>query len=58
MRNREFYALFLDSIREIGSQNFSSEHVNAVMQDYLEIWTPLMSDYYKRFGDSLFFWKD
>ncbi len=58
MRNREFYALFLDSIREIGSQNFSSEHVNAVMQDYLEIWTPLMSDYYKRFGDSRFFWKD
>ena len=58
IRNHEFYELFMNSMREIGRQNFSSEHVNTVMQDYLDIWTPLMPDYYKRFGDARYYWKN
>ena len=58
IRNREFYALFLDAIREIGSRNFSPEKVDAAMEKYGDIWDPLMPDCYKRFGDSASSWEN
>ena len=58
IRNREFYDLFLDSIREIGSRNFSVERVTDAMREYADIWEPLMPDYYKRFGNTDYLWNN
>ena len=56
IRNREFYNLFLDSLKEIGSRNYNIENVQAAMQEYGAVWEPLMPDYYKRFGNTSFLW--
>ena len=50
MRNPEFLALFLDSLREIGSINCDYETVISTLQPFLDTWEPLMPEYYKRFG--------
>ena len=50
IQNDDFYALFLNSLMEIGNENYSYEKVSEIIQAYDEIWRPLMDDYYKRFG--------
>lgn len=56
IRNKEFYDLFLDSIKEIGSGNYYADRVKETMNAYADIWKPLMPDYYKRFGDTSHLW--
>ncbi len=53
IQNDEFYELFLNSLMEIGSENYSFERVSETIQNYDEIWRPMMGDYYKRFGKSM-----
>ena len=56
IRNREFYELFLDALREIGSGNCAPERVEQHLNERLRIWEPLMPDYYRRFGDTHILW--
>ncbi len=56
IRNQEFYEMFLETIREIGSENCAMDRVNSILQTYLDAWEPLMPDYYKRFGDTRSLW--
>ena len=51
VRNKEFYNLFLQSIKKAGSENYNYYRVRAKMEAYDKIWGPLMPDFYKRFGD-------
>ena len=52
LRNKDFYTLFLATIKRIGSENYEFSRVQAKMEYYDKIWLPLMPDYYKRFGGS------
>ena len=52
LRNNEFYMLFLEAIKRLGSENYAFSRVQAKMNDYDKIWAPLMPDFYKRFGDT------
>ena len=52
IRNKEFYALFLEAIKKVGSENYKYSRVQEKMNSYDKIWGPLMPDFYKRFGDS------
>ncbi len=56
LRNDAFYGMFLEKIREIGSVNCAPERVNAMMQEYTDLWLPMMPDYYRRFGDTSYHW--
>ena len=56
IRNDEFYKLFLEAVKEIGSENFSPERTEDVLGRYLRDWMPLMNDYYLRYGDHRFAW--
>ena len=51
MRNEVFYDQFLETIKEIGSENLSFQRVRAFVNLFSGIWEPLMPDYYKRYGD-------
>ena len=53
IQNDEFYELFLNSLIEIGSKNYSFERVSETIQTFDEIWRPLMTNYYKCFGKSI-----
>jgi hypothetical protein len=50
LRNNEFYMLFLEAIKRIGSENYEFSRVQAKMDYYDKTWSPLMPDFYKRFG--------
>ena len=52
IRNKEFYAMFLEAIKKVGSENYKYSKVQEKMNSYDKIWGPLMPDFYKRFGDS------
>ncbi len=52
IRNKEFYALFLEAIKKVGSENYKYSRVLEKMNSYDKTWGPLMPDFYKRFGDS------
>ncbi len=52
LRNKEFYTLFLEAIKRIGSENYEISRVQEKMDEYDKIWAPLMQDFYKRFGGS------
>ena len=52
LKNRNFYDMFLSSLKKIGSQNFSYDKVRDKMDYYDKMWGPLMPDFYKRFGDT------
>lgn len=52
VRNKEFYALFLQAIRKVGSKNYKYSRVREKMDAYDKVWRPLMPDFYKRFGDT------
>lgn len=52
VKNKEFYAMFLQSIKKIGSENFKYDRVREKTDEYDRMWAPLMPDFYKRFGDT------
>ena len=52
IRNKEFYAMFLEAIKKAGSENYKYSRVQEKMNSYDKLWGPLMPDFYKRFGDS------
>jgi hypothetical protein len=52
VKNKEFYAMFLNSIKKMGSENFKYDRVREKTDEYDRIWSPLMPDFYKRFGDT------
>lgn len=52
IRNKEFYELFLDAIKKVGLENYKYSRVQEKMNSYDKTWGSLMSDFYKRFGDS------
>ena len=52
LKNRNFYDMFLSSLKRIGSQNFNYDKVRDKMDYYDKLWSPLMPDFYKRFGDT------
>jgi hypothetical protein len=52
IRNKDFYTMFLKAIKKAGSENYKYSRVQAKMESYDKIWSPLMPDFYKRFGDS------
>lgn len=52
LKNKNFYDMFLSSLKKIGSQNFSYDKVRDKMDYYDKMWGPLMPDFYKRFGDT------
>ncbi len=56
LRNREFYRMFLNSLREIGEENCRYERVKKLMASYEKAWKPLMPAYFSRFGDSGNLW--
>ncbi len=56
IKNRDFFNIFLDALREIGSVNCNTERVENLLAAYVNEWEPLMQDYYKRFGNSKYQW--
>ena len=56
IKNRDFYNIFLDALREIGAVNCDAERVEHLLAAYVTEWEPLMQDYYKRFGNSQYQW--
>ena len=52
LKNKNFYDMFLSSLKRIGSQNFNYDKVRDKMDYYDKLWSPLMPDFYKRFGDT------
>lgn len=52
IRNKEFYEMFLEAIKKVGSENYKYSRVLEKMNSYDKTWGPLMPDFYKRFGDS------
>ena len=51
IQNHEFYEMFLEAIKEIGSENYSAERAGSLLDAYLEEWEPLMADCCRRYGD-------
>ena len=52
VKNKEFYDMFLKSIKKVGSENFKYDRVREKTDEYDRMWSPLMPDFYKRFGDT------
>ena len=52
VRNKEFYAMFLQAIKKVGSENYKYSRVREKMDSYDKTWGPLMPDFYKRVGNS------
>ena len=52
IQNNEFYELFLDTIKTIGSVNFAPEKVGEALNSFDSIWQPLMDLHYKRFDSN------
>ena len=52
VKNKEFRAMFLKSIKKVGSENYKYERVREKTDEYDRMWSPLMPDFYKRFGDT------
>ena len=52
VNNKEFYNMFLASLKKVGSENYKYSRVKEKMESYDKQWAPLMPDFYKRFGDT------
>lgn len=52
LKNKDFYDRFLASLKTMGTQHFSYDKVKERMDYYDKMWSPLMPDFYKRFGDT------
>ena len=57
MENPDFRLLFLHSLQQIGSLDFSPGRVEEALQDWDRIWAPLRTDYYLRFQVSPEAWE-
>lgn len=51
LRSKEFRDLFLEALRQIGSQDLSYERVSSAADRYGSEWKDLLSLQYERFGD-------
>ncbi len=49
MKNQNFQAKFLDTIKEIGSVNFEPNTCKKKLDEYTNLYKPLMTDFYTRF---------
>jgi len=56
LKNDEFYQSFVDKIRSLGEDNFSTTNVQSALDSFSEVYAPYMPDYYKRFGDTSWEW--
>lgn len=56
MQNPAFRTLFLQSLKEIGSNCYAPSHVESALKDYLDLWNPLLDDCYRRYGDHQDLW--
>ncbi len=52
MKNETFQAKFIKTIKEIGSVNFNPTVCSKKLDEYTDIYKPLMQDFYKRFYGS------
>ena len=52
VKNKEFYDMFLASLKKMGSKNFEYNKVREKTDLYDKLWSPLMPDFYKRYGDT------
>lgn len=52
VKNKEFYNMFLASLKKMGSENFKYSRVREKTDQYDKMWSPLMPDFYKRYGDT------
>lgn len=52
VKNKEFYNMFLASLKKFGSENFKYSRVREKTDMYDKMWSPLMPDFYKRYGDT------
>ena len=54
MQNEEFRNDFYKTLKEIGNNNFNSEKLNIILDNYETTWSSYFLDYYRRFGDNSF----
>lgn len=54
MKNEEFRSCFYNILKEIGNNNFNSEKINTILDNYETTWSSYLLDYYRRFGDNSF----
>ncbi len=57
MKNSDFRKLFLRTFEEIAA-DYNIERVRTKIQPYVDLWQPLMSDFYLRYGDTSWGWDD
>ena len=50
LQNDEFYDLFLETIRDMGANDFSPARVEEALQYWDAKWEPLLPDYYRRYS--------
>ena len=50
LRNDGFYDLFLETIRDMGANDFSPARVEEALQYWDAKWEPLLPDYYRRYS--------
>ena len=49
-QNKEFRQLFLNTIMDLANENYNEEKVNAEIDKYYGLYSPLMDEHVKRFG--------
>ena len=52
MKNSDFKEAFYNTLRDIGKNNFDSEKVNNMIDNYENSWSQYMLDYKRRFGNN------
>ena len=57
LRNGDFRSLFMETLKKIGSENFEKTRVSEALLDWNAKWTPLLTDYYRRYGVDPYFWR-
>ena len=58
MKSPEFRDMFLTSLKQIGSSDLSPERIEKTLDEWAEMWRPLMDDQYLRFGDYSAKWEE
>ena len=57
LRNEEFYALFLNALKEIGTVNYQPARVDRELKLWNSEWSPLLADYHRRYDVDPEHWK-
>jgi len=47
----------METLKKIGSENFEKTRVSEALLDWNAKWTPLLTDYYRRYGVDPYFWR-